>query len=123
MINKKVLIIEDDESLQRALSDKLKIHDITPVSVSDAKAALRKVMTEKPDLIILDIMLPGGMNGFDVLEALKRNPDSKPIPVIVLTNLDGEEASAKQIGAADYIVKANIEVDVLVERIKNMLKP
>jgi len=58
-----------------------------------------------------------------VLEALKRNPDSKPIPVIVLTNLDGEEASAKQIGAADYIVKANIEVDVLVERIKNMLKP
>lgn len=74
------------------------------------------------DLVLLDIMLPGGMNGFDVLEDLKRNQLTSSIPVIVLTNLDSERETALKIGAADYAVKANTSIEETVQKIKQQLK-
>lgn len=119
--NKKVLIVEDDEALQKILSERLS-EDGTKVKVAGTgQAALNDLKEEIPDLILLDIMLPGGMNGFDVLEQLKANELYKGIPVIVLTNLDTEQKTALDIGAIDYIVKPNISIDEVVLKIRNQL--
>lgn len=86
------------------------------------REGLTMVKTENPDLILLDVMLPGGMNGFDVLEDLKRTEATKNIPVIILTNLDSETNVAKSIGAKDYLVKANTTKDDLVKIVMDCLE-
>lgn len=118
---KYVLIVEDDESLQKILKDKMAASNIISVPARTAQDALNKVKEKRPDLIILDIMLPGGMNGFDALEQIKKNPVLKSIPVIVLTNLDTEKKTALEIGAVDYIVKTNISLDEVIEKVKSYL--
>ncbi len=116
-----VLIVEDDTSLQKLLTEKLNTENINTVVVDTAQKAINRIHEEKPDLILLDIMLPGGMNGFDVLEQIKGNEVLKHIPVIVLTNLSTEQKTAQEIGAVDYIVKANISLDEVVLKVKNHL--
>jgi DNA-binding response OmpR family regulator len=116
---KRILIVEDDMSLQQILAEKLGNLGFEPVTAGTGQQALNKIKVSVPDLILLDIMLPGGMNGFDVLERIKANPVLKNIPVIVLTNLDTEQKTALDIGAIDYIVKANISLDEVVLKIKN----
>ena len=74
------------------------------------------------DVILLDVMLPGGMNGFDVLEQLKKNSVSQTIPVFMLTNLDSEEKVAKTIGAKGYIVKANTSKNEIVKLVMDCLQ-
>ncbi len=118
---KKILIIEDDTSLCRAYREMLKQHEVEVVEAAAGQEGLTLVGSEKPDLILLDIMLPGGMNGFDVLEQLKRNPLTEKIPVIVLTNLDTEEKVARTIGASDYVVKANTTKDKIVKLVMDRL--
>lgn len=118
---KVVLIVEDDENLLRALSEKLKGLEYEVVQAKTGQQGMNRAKSLPPNLILLDIMLPGGMNGFDVLEYLKKNPDLKSVPVIVLTNLDTEQKTAMEIGAVDYIVKANISLEDLVLKIKNHL--
>lgn len=86
------------------------------------KGGLDLVRSQNFDLILLDIMLPGGINGFDVLETLKKDPAFSKIPVIVLTNLGGEEKIAREIGAIDYLVKAKVTPAQIVDRIKEVLK-
>ena len=66
-------------------------------------------------------MLPAGMNGFDLLEQLKRDEKLKTVPVIVFTNLDSERNVAESMGAVDYIVKANTSIDDLVKKVKSHL--
>jgi DNA-binding response OmpR family regulator len=90
--------------------------------VSTGADALQRVKTNKPDLILLDIMLKGNLNGFDVLEELKKAEDSRHIPVIVLTNLEGEQKSALNVGAIDYIEKTDISIDEIILKIKNILQ-
>jgi len=115
---KKILFIEDDADMVVLYRDALKGKDVHVIEARTGKEGLTKVDLEQPDLIILDIMLPGGMNGFDVLEQLKVNPDTKGIPVIVLTNLDSEEEVAKKIGAVDYRIKSNTSLGDIVELIE-----
>ena len=84
-------------------------------------AALKK---EIPDLVLLDIMMPK-MNGIEMLKAVKADPALKDIPVIILTNLGDrpeDVQKAKDLGAADYLVKANVSLKELVEKIKTILK-
>ncbi len=119
---KNILIVEDDTALQKILTEKLTGVGIGVMTASTGQEALTKIKVDQPDLILLDIMLPGGMNGFDVLEQLKANETYKSIPVIVLTNLDTEQKTALDIGAIDYIVKPNISIDEVVLKIKNHLK-
>jgi DNA-binding response OmpR family regulator len=119
---KKILIIEDDTSFLEAYKEMFKSEEISVVGAATGQEGLALVQSEKPDLIILDIMLPGGMNGFDVLEQLKRNPTTQKVPVVVSTNLDSEEKVAKEIGACDYIVKANTTEDEVVKLAMNCLK-
>ena len=118
---KKILIVEDDADFQDIYKQRLTDEGYQVQHAYVGKQALEMLKGSKPDLILLDIMLPGGMNGFDILEQVKANNDLKAIPVIVLTNLDGEAKTAKEIGAVDYIVKANTSLDEVVAKIKKKI--
>jgi DNA-binding response OmpR family regulator len=119
---KKILLIEDDLDLQRVYSQKLEHEGFQVVLAQDATQGLYSAKSDKPNLILLDIMLPGKMNGFELLETFKKDNELKKIPVIVLTNLDTEKSIAEKIGATDYLVKANTDLDALVEEVKGKAK-
>ena len=91
-------------------------------SALDGEIGLRLAKTKKPDLILLDLILPK-INGFDVLKQLKEDPDTKEIPVIVLTNLEGMQDIEKVIGlgATTYLIKANYSLVEVMEKIKKAL--
>ena len=112
---KKILIIDEDFSLFKIYNEMFSSDEVEVVGAKSGQEGLGMISSEKPDLIMLDIMLPGGMNGFDVLEKLKADPLTEKIPVVVLTNLDSEEKVAKTIGACDYIVKSDTTKDELVK--------
>jgi CheY-like chemotaxis protein len=122
MANKKVLLVEDDVALQKILSEKISSLGASVSVSATGQDGLAKIKSELPNLILLDIMLPGGMNGFDVLESIKKDPTTKNIPVLVLTNLDTEQKTAMDIGAAGYFVKTNISLDEIVLKVKNLLE-
>jgi DNA-binding response OmpR family regulator len=117
-----ILLIEDDNLLQELYKGKLRDEGLNVVVAGDGKGGLDLIRSQKFDLILLDIMLPGGINGFDVLETLKKDPAFSQIPVIVLTNLDSEEKVAREIGAADYLKKTEVTPAEIVKRIKGILK-
>lgn len=119
---KKILVIEENTSLFKAYQEMFRKEKVSVLGATTGKEGLVKVVSEKPDVILLDIMLPGGMNGFDVLETLKKNVVTEHIPVIVMTNLDSEAKVAKTIGAADYLVKANTTKDEIVKLVTDHLK-
>ncbi len=114
-------MIEDDTALVELYKYALAKEDIQVTAAYTGKEGLEKAKTAKPDLIILDIMLPGGINGFDVLEFLKKDPSTPSIPVLVLTNLDKEEKTAKEIGAIDYMVKSNSSITDVVNKVRSLL--
>lgn len=118
----KVLIVEDDDILQRMYQKVLTAAGYVVSVVSDGSGALTFLQTEKPDVILLDIMLPGGMNGFDVLEQLKKDPKTREIKVLILTNLSTEEKVAKEIGASGYLVKSNTKPNQVVIAVKKLLE-
>lgn len=119
---KKILIIEDDVHLRQIYNTMLAGEGYEVEQVASGMEGLTKATQIIPDLILLDIMLPGGMNGFDLLEQLKRNPATEKIPVLVLTNLDNAKATALSIGAVDYFVKTNSSIEDVVAKIKVYLK-
>jgi len=118
----KLLFIEDDDQLIKLYKNILEDEGFIVTTAQTGKDGLGQLSKDRPDLIILDIMLPGGMNGFDVLEQLKKTDEYKTIPIFVLTNLDGEEKMAKKIGAVDCIVKAHVDPKDVVLKIKNTLQ-
>jgi CheY-like chemotaxis protein len=122
--NKKtiVLIVEDDEILLRALYLVLHDDNYTIATASDGDTALKMVERMKPDLILLDLLLPK-MDGFDFLRYAKANPTIKDIPVIVLSNLGGQDNidKAKKLGALDYFVKSDTNLDDLKAKIAKIL--
>lgn len=119
---KKILLVEDDKVLAQMYLDKLAKSGLDVVVAHTGGEALTRVKSLHPDLILLDIMLPGGMNGFDVLRQLKFDQKLKPIPVIIMTNLDSEKKTAFEYGAKDYFIKTEGSMDELVKRVKKHLK-
>ena len=120
---KKILIIEDDDLLRGLITQKLSREDYKIVQAIDGEKGLRAVADEKPDLVLLDILLPG-MNGFEVLEKIKADPTIVHTPVIILSNLWQKEDIDKglALGAVDYLVKVNFASSDIIEKIKNILK-
>ncbi|OGD86849.1 hypothetical protein A2164_01385 [Candidatus Curtissbacteria bacterium RBG_13_35_7] len=118
----KILLIEDDNLLQALYKGKLTDEGFEVTAASDGKTGLNLIKSQRFDLILLDIILPGGLNGFDILEYLKKDQNLSQIPVIVMTNLESEDKVARDIGAADYFIKANVSLKEIVDRIKNVLK-
>ncbi len=119
---KNILIIEDDKFLLKLYSDKLKREGFEVSMAISGEEGLGKVVQEKPDLVLLDIILPQ-KNGFDILSEIKLNKETKHIPVIILTNL-GQESDIKtglELGAADYLVKTDFSINKLPELVRTHL--
>lgn len=120
---KKILIIEDDDFLRSLAVTKLEKSGFTVVMASDGKSGLDMTVSESPDLVILDLMLPV-MTGFDVLRALRNEPSTKSMHVLVFSNL-GDEKDMKtclEMGVSDYMVKSNFTLDELVEKVTGIVK-
>jgi len=119
-----ILLVEDDAMVVRMYQRKLE-HDGFKVNLAfNGEEGLAAVKKERPDLILLDVMMPK-MNGIDTLKALKADKSTKDIPAIILTNLgDNSEdvEKCKALGAADYLVKANVSLPQLVEKIRQYIK-
>lgn len=119
----KILLIEDELYLLKIYGNKLKRNGFDVSIATTGDEGLHKVMTDKPDLILLDLILPGGKDGFQVLEEIKKNPSTRKIPIIILSNL-GQKSDIERgmaLGAADYLVKADISLPNVVEKIKKYL--
>ncbi|OGM14220.1 hypothetical protein A3D84_03930 [Candidatus Woesebacteria bacterium RIFCSPHIGHO2_02_FULL_42_20] len=118
---KKILIIEDDKDISGMYRQKLEMAGFEVAQEYDGKKAQMLVKNTLPDLVLLDIILGGKVNGFDILEDIRRDPRTKNILVLVLTNLETEEKVAKEIGANEYVIKANTTPGDLVQKIKSMV--
>jgi len=118
----KILIIEDEEALSSVLKEKFETEGYFVSVAKNGEEGLALVDRAMPDIILLDLILPK-LDGFQVLEALKADPDKKSIPVVVLSNL-GEDDSIKRailLGAADYFVKSQHPIKEIVEKVKFQL--
>jgi two-component system response regulator CpxR len=119
----KVLLVEDDLMIVKMYEKKLKLEGFEILSVFNGEEGLAALKNYHPDIILLDIMMPR-LNGLDTLKILKANPVLKSIPVIILTNLGDrpeDMEKCKELGAADYLVKANLSLNDLSGKIKNIL--
>lgn len=118
----RVLLVEDDRFLRRAGEVALRKAGIDVVTAVDGEDALRVARAEAPDLILLDVVMPK-LNGFEVLRALKNDPATREIDVIMLSNLrqEADVAAAMAAGARDYLVKANLSLAALVAAVGEAL--
>ncbi len=118
-----VLIVEDDEVLLRALYLIFHGGEYTIATAADGDTGLKMVSRIKPDIILLDLLLPQ-MNGFDFLKYVKSNPTIRDIPIIVLSNLGDQENmnKARELGALDYFIKSSTDLIALKEKIDKIFK-
>lgn len=121
-IMKKILFIEDESALQRAVTHILDGRGYKTLSAMDGENGIALAKQEKPDLILLDLIIPK-KDGFAVLEELKKDPSTAHIPIIVLTNLEGgaDVERALALGATTYLVKTNYKLEDIVEKIKRII--
>ena len=122
IIMKKILFIEDEAALQKTFGEVLEQEGYKMISAMDGEEGIRLVKSEKPDLILLDLIMPK-LNGFEVLKNLKSDKTTEGVPVIVLTNLEGTGDVEKSIelGAMTYLVKANYTLEEVIKKIKQAL--
>ncbi len=117
-----ILIVEDESSLSGALQLKLSDLNASIVVAKDVVSARSSIVLNKPDIILLDIILPGAQNGFDLLEELKSQDATKKIPVIVLTNLDSEKEVSRKIGANEYLIKSDVTLEEIKLKVLEYIK-
>jgi CheY-like chemotaxis protein len=118
----RILLAEDDRILRKAGEVALRKRGYDVIPAVDGEDALAKAREQKPDLVLLDVMMPK-MHGFDVLYALKGDPSVRDIPVIMLTNLEqaADIKRAADAGAHSYLVKSNMNLDELAAKIADAL--
>ncbi len=122
MNNKKILLVEDDDSLASTYLTRLQLEGFTVKRVANGEEALQTTLDFKPDLILLDVMMPK-VNGFDVLDILKNTPEIANIKVIMLTALSqqADKDRAEALGVDDYLVKSQVVISDVMSRIKHHL--
>lgn len=123
MAKKHLLIVDDDPLIARMYENKMQVDGYDVAVASNGEEALLAVRRKKPDLMLLDVMMPK-MNGVETLKALKGDAETKNIPIIILTNLGDNPddiEKAKSLGALDYLVKSKISLKELSERVKKEL--
>ena len=120
---KKLLIVEDDKMIGTMYKTKLEQEGFIVLQAEDGSQGLEMAIRDKPDLIMLDVIMPQ-LDGFTVLQELRSNASTKHTPIIMLTNLgtDEDKAKGQKFGATDYIVKANLTPSQVSELIKKYLK-
>lgn len=117
-----VLLVEDEAALQHTMGEALRAAGFEVISATDGEQGMRLVLEQKPNIVLLDLILPK-RSGFEVLEAMKKDPNTKNIPVIVLTNLEGaaEIDRAVALGADSFLVKANYEIGEIVNKVRQVI--
>jgi DNA-binding response OmpR family regulator len=117
-----ILIIEDDKFLRELISRKLIGEGFKVDEAIDGEEGLSKIKETKPDLVLLDLILPG-LDGFEVLERLKDNPSTASVPVLVLSNLGQKDEIERglSLGAVDFLVKAHFTPEEIVAKMKEIL--
>ena len=120
---KTILIIEDDKFLRELIAQKLFKEGYNIIEAIDGEEGIKKVKEEKPDLVLLDLILPG-IDGFEVLSQIKEDPSLAQIPVIILSNLGQKEDVEKglKLGAIDFLIKAHFTPGEIIEKINSALK-
>jgi len=121
--SKKILVVEDDSMISSMYKTKFEVDGFDVFVADNGVLGLELAKKEKPDIIMLDIILPQ-LDGFSVLEQIKQDKTIKDTPVIMLTNLGTEEDKKKgeKMGALDYLVKASLTPGQVSEKIKQALK-
>lgn len=119
---KKILLVEDDLTLAQVYQSRLEMEGFDVRHVENGEDALTAAVAFEPDLIVLDVMMPK-INGFDVLDILKNTPQTMNVRIIMLTALSQskDQERAMQMGADDYLVKSQVVIGDVVERIKHHL--
>ncbi len=119
---KKILLVEDDASLAEVYQTRLTIEGFDVRHVNNGENALSAAVEYRPDLIVLDAMMPK-INGFDVLDILRQTPETKNMRVIMLTALSQakDKERAENLGVDDYLVKSQVVITDVVARIKHHL--
>jgi len=122
---RKIALIEDDINIKEMYKMKLELSGYDVITAEDGKEAVKLIKKAKPDLVLLDILLPK-KDGFEVLKEIKDSKDEKvkSVPVIMLSNLSSKEDidEAKKFGASDYFIKAEISPREMAEKIGDFFK-
>jgi DNA-binding response OmpR family regulator len=120
---KTILIVEDDKFLRELIAQKLTKEGYDISEAVDGEEGIKKIKTEKPDLVLLDLILPG-IDGFEVLSRMKADEKLAGIPVIILSNLGQREEIERglKLGANDYMIKAHFTPREIIDKIKSVLK-
>ncbi len=121
-MSKKILLIEDDNFLVEMYKIKFEKEGYKVATALNGDEGINQARKEKPDLILLDLVLPE-KDGYEVLEVLKKDEQTKAIPVIILSNLgqNGEVKKGKEKGAEDYLIKANFTPRQLMDKVKKKM--
>ncbi len=119
---KKIIFIEDEPALQHALTVVLNDAGYEVISAMDGEIGLGLIKKEKPDLVLLDLILPK-MDGFQVLEMIRKDPETAKLPVIILSNLEenSDINRALELGATTYLLKTNYRLEEVVEKVAGVL--
>lgn len=119
---KRILLVEDDEALAQVYMSRLELEGFNVKHVPNGEDALSTALSFKPDLIVLDVMMPK-ISGFDVLDILRNTAETMNVRVIMLTALSQakDKEMAEKLGADDYLVKSQVVIGDVVERIKHHL--
>lgn len=125
MDNKKILIVEDEEAMQKAINAAFADQEFTTLTADDGEKGLSVALKEHPDLILLDILMPK-MDGMNMLQRLRADEWGKTVPVIILTNVSPNSSSVinsvLQNEPAYYLVKSDVKLEGIVNRVKEVLK-
>ncbi len=120
---KRILLVEDDDALANVYLSRLQVEGFDVRRVANGEDALATALSYKPDLILLDVMMPK-VSGFDVLDILRNTPETANIKIIMLTALsqDSDKDRAEALGVDDYLVKSQVVITDVIERIRYHLK-
>ncbi|PIT92617.1 MAG: response regulator [Candidatus Harrisonbacteria bacterium CG10_big_fil_rev_8_21_14_0_10_42_17] len=117
-----ILLVEDDRFLSSLLKNRLQKDAFEVETAMSGTEALEKLKTLRPDIVLLDIILPG-KSGFEILEEIKSDPQIQNTPVIIISNLgqEGDVERMMKMGAKDYFVKARTSIEDIVKKVRNYL--
>ncbi|MBI2578059.1 MAG: response regulator [Candidatus Wildermuthbacteria bacterium] len=119
----RIVVVEDDKFLRELIVQKLTKEGYDVTEAVDGEIGVQKIKEEHPDLVLLDLILPG-IDGFEVLKQVKENPDTAKVPIIILSNLGQQEDVERglKLGAVDYLIKAHFTPGEIVEKIRTIVK-
>lgn len=119
---KKILLVEDDDSLASVYQTRLEAEGFIIKRVPNGEEALAAALEMRPDLILLDVMMPK-VSGFDVLDILRNTPETADLKIIMLTALsqESDKEKARNLGVDDYLVKSQVVISDVVQKVKERL--